>query len=319
LNRNPRGADQSFENSYEINSSLTGLTHPTHPANNYNRLLANNNNSSNNVYQINIPGIFKSCEVNNNNNNTIVNKNLGKISKSQCEQQQQQHHDQNLLNPNDIPLIVRRTLLQMHDEITYSKSDTNIKNIYRSSNHLLNKPTNQQQTKSSNKLNKQQSEQSNLNDSKISTTLPNSEGNNNSVKPSKKSFQKSSSLKTDKSASQAVMITNDTTNYYNTNTQTSPVTPTATTSPTSNNNNSKLTRGFDLYNELTNIKVKIMHSISKSHTNVSQTVVKKQRSPSVTINLDSLTFDINDNNDNDNENDTANTDTNLIIKPKKED
>ena len=46
-------------------------------------------------------------------------------------------NDPNLLNPTWIPLIVRRTLLEMHERAVLSKSDSNIKYKYRSSNHLL--------------------------------------------------------------------------------------------------------------------------------------------------------------------------------------
>lgn len=46
-------------------------------------------------------------------------------------------NDPNLLNPSWIPLIVRRTLLEMHERAVLSKSDSNIKYKYRSSNHLL--------------------------------------------------------------------------------------------------------------------------------------------------------------------------------------
>lgn len=46
-------------------------------------------------------------------------------------------NDPNLLNPTWIPLIVRRTLLEMHERAVISKSDSNIKYKYRSSNHLL--------------------------------------------------------------------------------------------------------------------------------------------------------------------------------------
>lgn len=49
--------------------------------------------------------------------------------------------DPNLLNPSWIPLIVRRTLLEMHERAILSKSDSNIKSKYRSSNHLLHSPT----------------------------------------------------------------------------------------------------------------------------------------------------------------------------------
>lgn len=44
----------------------------------------------------------------------------------------------NLLDPTCIPLIVRRTLLEMHTRATMSKSESNIK--FRSSNHLLHAP-----------------------------------------------------------------------------------------------------------------------------------------------------------------------------------
>jgi hypothetical protein len=43
----------------------------------------------------------------------------------------------NLLNPSWIPPIVRQTLLEMHERAVKSKSDSNIKAKYRSSNHLL--------------------------------------------------------------------------------------------------------------------------------------------------------------------------------------
>ncbi|RNA27250.1 hypothetical protein BpHYR1_030260 [Brachionus plicatilis] len=46
-------------------------------------------------------------------------------------------NDPNLLNPSWIPMIVRRTLLEMHERAVLSKSDSNIKYKYRSSNHLL--------------------------------------------------------------------------------------------------------------------------------------------------------------------------------------
>lgn len=49
--------------------------------------------------------------------------------------------DPNLLNPSWIPPIVRQTLLEMHERAVKSKSDSNIKAKYRSSNHLLHSPT----------------------------------------------------------------------------------------------------------------------------------------------------------------------------------
>jgi hypothetical protein len=67
-----------------------------------------------------------------------------------------EENDPNLLNPSWIPMIVRRTLLEMHERAVLSRSDSNIKAKYRSSNHLLHSPTSNKQssTKSKSKPNR---------------------------------------------------------------------------------------------------------------------------------------------------------------------
>ena len=55
--------------------------------------------------------------------------------------------DPNLLNPEWIPRIVKRTLLEIHERAVLSKSDSNIKSKHRSSNHLLHSPSSKQTSK----------------------------------------------------------------------------------------------------------------------------------------------------------------------------
>lgn len=77
-------------------------------------------------------------------NNVQIQPPLGVVEANECE-------NPNLLNPGWIPHIVKRTLLEMHERAVLSKSDSNIKSKYRSSNHLLHSPSsikNQGQIKS---------------------------------------------------------------------------------------------------------------------------------------------------------------------------
>ncbi|CAF0893695.1 unnamed protein product [Brachionus calyciflorus] len=91
----------------------------------------------------NIPAID---EINNNNKNSVQN-----INNVETVEAVNECKDPNLLNPSWIPLIVRRTLLEMHERAVLSKSDSNIKSKYRSSNHLLHSIKGNSKLKSSRK------------------------------------------------------------------------------------------------------------------------------------------------------------------------
>lgn len=84
-------------------------------------------------------------ETDNNNNNNNLAQPVSKETPPTVDDESKQapakeYADPNLLNPSWIPLIVRRTLLEMHEQAVLSKSDSNIKSKYRSSNHLLHSP-----------------------------------------------------------------------------------------------------------------------------------------------------------------------------------
>ena len=80
-------------------------------------------------------------ETDNNNNSTQpASKETPSVDDESKQAPAKEYADPNLLNPSWIPLIVRRTLLEMHEQAVLSKSDSNIKSKYRSSNHLLHSP-----------------------------------------------------------------------------------------------------------------------------------------------------------------------------------
>ena len=79
-------------------------------------------------------------ELSNNAMSTSANNNNNKYNNSNNNNKKNNYeNDPHLLDPTWIPLIVRRTLLDMHKSVLLSKSESNIK--YRSTNHLLHSPT----------------------------------------------------------------------------------------------------------------------------------------------------------------------------------
>jgi hypothetical protein len=80
-----------------------------------------------------------------NTNSVVINETKNTVVESESKNnsiaEENDESDSNLLNPSWIPLIVQKALLDIHDRAVLSKSESNIRNRYRSSNHLLHSPT----------------------------------------------------------------------------------------------------------------------------------------------------------------------------------
>ena len=140
-----------------------------------------------------------------NTNSVVINETKNTVVESETKNnsildENENESDSNLLNPSWIPMIVRKALLDIHDRAVLSKSESNIRNRYRSSNHLLHSPTskNNNNNNSVNNNNNSNTNNSAANNT-TSTTKPNS-----ILKSSKK--KKSLSLQNSRDKSMYISI-----------------------------------------------------------------------------------------------------------------
>ncbi len=151
---------------------------------------SNNNHYDNSNSNINL-------NTGQNTNSVVINETKNTVVESETKNNSttdDNESDSNLLNPSWIPMIVRKALLDIHDRAVLSKSESNIRNRYRSSNHLLHSPT---------------SKNNNNNNSNTNTSTTNHTSSN--IKPNSilKSSKKKKSLSLQNSREKSMFVSID--------------------------------------------------------------------------------------------------------------